>query len=159
MKNGRKNLENLSFKFSKIVFNKVLNVNFIPGSYKFISKNIKELSYISMYDVKKIKSLYSNLDTISFWSINNEIKLLEERGYSTKQMETKLHRSFAFPFFLLAMVLLSGVFTLGIRFKENNLTYIFITIITCVLIYFFNDFSWILDFSQGFPCCFLVSTP
>jgi len=35
-----KNLENLSFKFSKIVFNKVLNVNFIPGSYKFISNNL-----------------------------------------------------------------------------------------------------------------------
>ena len=39
------------------------------------------------------------------------------------------------------MILLSGVFTLGIRSKENNLVYIFITIITCVLIYFFNDFS------------------
>ena len=30
--------------------------------------------------------------------IRNEIKLLEERGYSTKEMETKLHRSLAFPF-------------------------------------------------------------
>ena len=39
------------------------------------------------------------------------------------------------------MIFLSGVFTLGINFKENNLTYIFITIITCILIYFFNDFS------------------
>ena len=56
-------------------------------------------------------------------------------------METKLHRSLAFPFFLLAMVLLSGVFTLGIRFKESNFTYAFIAIITCVLIYYFNDFS------------------
>ena len=39
------------------------------------------------------------------------------------------------------MVILSGVFTLGISFKENNLIYIFITIITCILVYFFNDFS------------------
>ena len=39
------------------------------------------------------------------------------------------------------MVILSGVFTLGISFKENNLTYIFLTIITCILVYFFNDFS------------------
>ena len=45
------------------------------------------------------KQIYSNLNTISFWSIENEIKLLEERGYSTKPMETKLQRSFAFPFF------------------------------------------------------------
>ena len=38
---------------------------------------------------EKIKSLYSNLDTVSFWNIKNEIKLLENRGYSTKQIETK----------------------------------------------------------------------
>tara|TARA_Y100000590_G_C15697811_1_gene1005804 strand:+ start:1276 stop:2271 length:996 start_codon:yes stop_codon:yes gene_type:complete len=106
-----------------------------------LSENLDNLTYSSLYDLKKIKSLYSNIDTISFWKINNEIKLLEERGYSTKQMETKLQRSLAFPFFLLSMVLLSGVFTLGISFKENNVFYIFLTIITCVLIYFFNDFS------------------
>ena len=108
---------------------------------RLLSEITEKISYNSIYDIKKIKSLYSNLDTISFWNIKNEIELLEERGYSTKQMETKLHRSLSFPFFLLGMVLLSGVFTLGINFRENNITYVFVTIITCVLIYFFNDFS------------------
>ena len=117
------------------------NVKIINENGNILSENVKNLSYNSLYDLEKIKSLYSNLDTISFWNIEKEIKLLEERGYSTKQMETKLQRSFAFPFFLLAMVLLSGVFTLGIKFKESNLTYVFIAIITCVLIYFFKDFS------------------
>ena len=56
-------------------------------------------------------------------------------------MKAKLHKSLAFPFFLLSMVFLSGVFTLGINFKENNITYVFITIISCILVYFFNDFS------------------
>ena len=81
------------------------------------------------------------LNTISFWKIGSEIRLLEERGYSTRQVDTKLQRSLAFPFFLLAMVLLSGVFTLGTNLKENNFAYIFFGIISCVLIYFFNDFS------------------
>ena len=48
---------------------------------------------------------------------------------------------FSFPFFLLAMLLLSAVFTLGVDFKESNFTYAFLAIITSVLIYFFNDFS------------------
>ena len=107
----------------------------------YLPSNTENIYYNSMYDVEKIKSLYSNLDTISFWNIKNEIKLLEERGYSTKQMETKLHKSLSFPFFLLAMVLLSGVFTLGAKFRDNNTFYIFTTIIICVLVYFFNDFS------------------
>ena len=117
------------------------NVRIIDDKGKILSKNVKNISYTSIYDLDKIKSLYSNLETVSFWKIGSEIKLLEERGYSTKQMETKLHRSFAFPFFLLAMVLLSGVFTLGIGQKDNKFTYVFFGIVTCVLIYFFNDFS------------------
>ena len=104
-----------------------------------------------MYDIKKIKSLYSNLDTISFWQLQNEIKLLEERGYSTKEMESKLHRSLAYPFFLLSMILLSGVFTLGTNAKENNLNYIFIAIISSVVIYFFNDLSLVLGKTEKLP--------
>jgi lipopolysaccharide export system permease protein len=120
---------------------KLKNVKIIDESGNLLSENINEITYKSIYDLKKIKSLYANIDTVPFWQIKKEMKLLEERGYSTKQIETKLHRSLAFPFFLLSMVLLSGVFTLGINFQENNLIYIFITIITCILIYFFNDFS------------------
>ena len=120
---------------------KLYDAKVIDKDGKTVSKNIDNLSYQSMYDIKKIKSLYSNLDTISFWNLEKEIELLEERGYSTGEMRSKFQRSLAFPFFLLSMVLLSGVFTLGMRFKENNWTYIFTAIITSVLIFYFNDFS------------------
>ncbi len=127
------------------------NVSIVNDDGKILAKNIKNYSYSSIYDVEKINSLYSNLDTISFWSIDNEIKLLEARGYSTKEMEAKLQRSYAFPFYLLSMVLLGGVFTLGVRFKENNWTYVFIAIIASVLIYFFNDFSAVLGKTEKLP--------
>ena len=120
---------------------KLYDAKVIDKDGKTVSKNIDNLSYQSMYDIKKIKSLYSNLDTISFWNLEKEIELLEERGYSTDEMRSKFQRSLAFPFFLLSMVLLSGVFTLGMRLKENNWTYIFTAIITSVLIFYFNDFS------------------
>jgi len=117
------------------------NVNEIDQDGIFIKGTGEKYIYKSSYDLNKIKSLYSNLDTVSFWNIKNEIKLLEKRGYSTRQMVSKLHRSLSFPFFLLAMVLLSSVFTLGMKFRESNLTYVFITIIASVMVYFFNDFS------------------
>ena len=66
-------------------------------------------------------------------------------------MEGKLQRSLAFPFFLLSMVLLSGVFTLGMEFKENNWSYVFVAIILSVLIYFFNDFSAVLGKTEKLP--------
>ena len=116
-----------------------------------LSENIESIPYKSIYDVKKIKSLYSNVDTISFWNLENEIKLYEERGYSTKDMEIKLHRSFAFPFFLLSMLLLSSFFTLGTRFNENNWTYLLLAMIACIIIYFFNDFSAVLGKTERLP--------
>ena len=125
---------------------KIINADGIVSS-----ENTENISYISMYDIKKIKSLYSNLETISFWDLENEIKLLEQRGYSTKEMEAKLHRSLSFPFFLLSMLLLSSFFTLGTKFSENNWTYVFITIISSVLIFFFNDFSAVLGKTDKLP--------
>ena len=120
---------------------KLKNAKILNQDGNFISENLDEITYESTYNLEKLKTLYSNLDTVSFWNISSEIKLLKERGYSTKEMETKLHKSLSFPFFLLSMVFLSGVFTLGTTFKENNLTYIFVTIVSCILVYFFNDFS------------------
>ena len=116
-----------------------------------VFKNGGDLRHASIYDIKKIRSLYSNLDTVSFWNLSNEIKLLTDRGYSTKPMRSKLHQSLAFPFFLLSMILLSGVFTLGMHFKGNNWTYTFIAIITSIIIFYFNDFSAALGKTDKLP--------
>ena len=127
------------------------NIKVINSDGIMLTEPIKDPFYFSMYDIKKIKSLYSNLDTISFWDLEHEINLLKQRGYSTREMQVKLHRSLAFPFFLLSMVLLSSVFTVGARFKDNNWTYVFLTIISSVLIFFFNDFSAALGKTDKLP--------
>jgi len=142
--------ESKSANISSLIWN-LKDSKVVDKDGNIISENVDNLSYQSMYDIKKIKSLYSNLDTISFWSLKNEIKLLEERGYSTNEMRAKMQQSIAFPFFLLSMVLLSGVFTLGINFKENNATYVFIAILTSVLIFYFNDFSAALGKTDKLP--------
>tara|TARA_Y100000590_G_scaffold464384_1_gene633698 strand:- start:8494 stop:9585 length:1092 start_codon:yes stop_codon:yes gene_type:complete len=133
-------IEAESAEISSLKWN-LQNVEIIDRDGITISSNIKNLFYNSMYDIKKIKSLYSNLDTISFWNLESEIQLLQDRGYSTAEMRAKLQRSLAYPLFLLSMLLLSGVFTLGIGLKQNNWKYVFMAVIASVLIFYFNDFS------------------
>jgi len=122
--------------------NWILNdVRVLDMNGKIIAENLSNISYKSIYDINQIRSLYSNLDTVSFWRINEEIELLKNRGYSTNEMRSKLHQSIAFPFFLLSMILLSGVISLGFYLKDNNWNYIFLSIISSVLIFYFNRFS------------------
>ncbi len=129
----------------------VKNPIITDGNGEDLNENLDNFYYNSFYDFTKIKSIYSNLDTVSFWSIKKEIKLLEDRGYSTNEMRAKMHRSLAFPLFLIAMVFLSGVFTLGIAFRESNWTYAFIAIITSVLVFYLNDFSAALGTTDKLP--------
>ena len=127
------------------------NVKIIDKNGKIIDENIYNITYKSIYDINQIKSLYSNLDTVSFWNIKNEIKILENRGYSTNEMRSKFHQSIAFPFFLLSMIFLSGVISLGFYLKDNNWNYIFISIISSVLIFYFNRFSAALGKTDKLP--------
>ncbi len=148
--NFKRRIEAESADISSLKWN-LKNIKIIDTDGIESTKSIKDPSYFSMYDIKKIKSLYSNLDTISFWNLGKEIKLLEQRGYSAREMLVIFHRSLAFPFFLLSMLLLSSVFTLGTTFNDNNWTYIFLAIISSVLIFFFNDFSAALGKTDKLP--------
>ena len=56
---------------------KLKNIKIIDLDGNILSENIPEITYKSIYDINKIKSLYSNLDTVSFWDIKSEIKLLK----------------------------------------------------------------------------------
>ena len=148
--NFKRRIEAESADISSLKWN-LKNIKIIDTDGIESTKSIKDPSYFSMYDIKKIKSLYANLDTISFWNLDKEIKLLEQRGYSAREMQVILHRSLAFPFFLLSMLLLSSVFTLGTMFNDNNWTYVFIAIISSVIIFFFNDFSAALGKTDKLP--------
>ena len=56
-------------------------------------------------------------------------------------MKAKLHQSLSFPFFLLSMIFLGGVNTLGTQSKASNWKYVFIALFASVLIFYFNRFS------------------
>lgn len=44
-KESLEDIENLSLKFSKIIYKKIINVNFILGAYEFISQNFRNYKF------------------------------------------------------------------------------------------------------------------
>jgi lipopolysaccharide export system permease protein len=95
----------------------------------------------SKYNIDKLNSLYKNLDTISFFELVKNYNLLENQGYPKEILNEKLNIFFSLPVFLALMVVLASIFTVGSINKAQNIYYIFISIISCVVIYYFKDLS------------------
>ena len=70
-----------------------------------------------------------------------------------------MNRFNALPLFLFLMVVLASIFTIGSVNKSQNLYYIFISIVTCVIIYYFKDLSIALGQTNRIPLVLSVWMP
>jgi len=91
--------------------------------------------------LKKINSLYKNLNTVSFLDLTVDYSDLNEKGYAKKILNEKLNKFVSLPFFLFLMVVLAALFTIGSLKNKQNIYYVLISILTCVAIYYFKDLS------------------
>ena len=103
-------------------------------NYEFQSDNVLD----------KINSLYKNLNTISFLNLVLNYEKLNEAGYSKKILNEKINKFVSLPFFLLLMVVLASLFTIGSLKVKQNFYYIIVSILTSVMIYYFKDLSFAL---------------
>jgi lipopolysaccharide export system permease protein len=124
-----------------------------------IRNDFENLIFYSTFNKEKLNSIYSNLDTISFYRIMTESKELVARGYSAKLLKEKKHFYLSLPFFLVLMVLLSGIFILNSNERRQNAYYVFLSIITCIVIFYFKNFSTALGATEKIPLVLSVWSP
>jgi lipopolysaccharide export system permease protein len=120
---------------------------------------IENFTLISIYNVEKLNSVYRNMDTLSFVELILKYENLIEKGYSKKILIEKMNRFVSLPLFLFLMVVLASIFTIGSVNKSQNLYYIFISIVTCVIIYYFKDLSIALGQTNRIPLVLSVWMP
>jgi len=84
---------------------------------------------------------------------------LVARGYSSKLLKEKKHFYLSLPFFLVLMVLLSGIFILNSNERRQNAYYIFLSIVACVVIFYFKNFSTALGATEKIPLVLSVWSP
>ncbi len=124
-----------------------------------IKNDFENLIFYSTFNKEKLNSIYSNLDTISFYKLMTESKELIARGYNSKLLKEKKHFYLSLPFFLVLMVLLSGIFILNSNERRQNAYYVFLSIITCVVIFYFKNFSTALGATEKIPLVLSVWSP
>ena len=87
------------------------------------------------------------------------MKDLEDRGYNNRLLIEKKHYYLSLPFFLMLMVCLAGIFTLSTTKRKENIYYIILSIITCVVIFYFKNFSMALGTTERIPLIISVWSP
>ena len=124
-----------------------------------VKNSFENLIFESTFTKAKFNSIYSNLDTISFFKIMTNFKQLSQKGYNERLLNEKRHYYLSLPFFLVLMVCLAGIFILSSNDKKQNIYYIILSIITCVIIFYFKNFSMALGTTERIPMELSVWSP
>ena len=103
--------------------------------------NEKELLFNSNYDLSKINSIYKNTNTLSLINLINNYDDLILGGYNEEKLKEKIHNLLSLPVYLFLMVLLASIFILKDLSKKNDLRIIFLSIFTCVSVFYLKDLS------------------
>jgi lipopolysaccharide export system permease protein len=131
--------------------------NFTNDNTDYIVK--KNYEFFTINTMDKINSLYRNLNTVSFLNLITEYKNLAEKGYPKNLLNEKINRFASLPVLLFLMVVLSAIFSISSLKKTQNIYLVLISIIACVVIYYFKDLSIALGQTERISLILSVWTP
>jgi len=136
----------------------ILNNGSLKKSDKKISSKLST-EFTSSININDLKNFFSNAATVSFWNILANIKTSNERGYSGDELKVQFHKYLSLPIYLFATILISTIFTLGIKKNYNTFVYLFFGIMLGFFIYFLNDLSVAIGLSNILPINIAVWSP
>ena len=116
--------------------NVIIN-NFENGSYVLTDN----LDFNANKIYSDIYTLYKNLNTISFLELIKNYNLLLDKGYSKKALNEQIHKFISMPINLFLMIVLASIFTIGTLNSKANFFYLIVSMLICVIIYYFKDLS------------------
>jgi lipopolysaccharide export system permease protein len=101
-------------------------------------KNILEIN--SNFNYEKIKSLFSNLSSLSLYKLIQLKKNYDSLDYSSVDVSIQIQKLVSYPIFLTLMTILASIIMYSTRaFKSNTLKLVF-GLFFSVLIYYINNF-------------------
>lgn len=167
------NLENITIykfnknnNFSERIDGKKVNINNTEWVLNNVNKitneeNIKlsNYTYSSEINLDQLKNFFNNSNIFSIWNVLDELKQIRERGYFGQELIIMFNKYLSLPFLLFSMITLSTLFTLRTGLKFNNFIYIFLGILTGIVVHFLGDLSMALGKSGKIPLVLSVWAP
>ncbi len=120
---------------------------------------LKNLKIKSNFDYDRIQSLFSNLSSLSIlelFKLKENYRLL---GYSTVEVDVQINKLASYPFYLLLMTILSSIIMLNFKNLRGSSIKIIIGLFCSVLIYYINNFFYVLGNTERIPLLISIWIP
>ncbi len=116
------------------------------------NKSVKnEFIFKTNFNSEKIKSLFSNLSSLTFFKLQKLKKEYEQLGYSTSEINGHFQKLYSYPVYLTIMCLFASIIMLNIK-HNNPITFnLVMGILISVIIYYFNFFIFSLGENEYMP--------
>ncbi len=125
------------------------------NNYVFVNK----LNLNTNFDLERIKTLYSNLSSLNLIELYELRKNYKKLNYSITDIDIHLLKILFFPLFLLLITLFSSLIMLNIKELKGTTFKISIGLFFSVIIYYLNNFSYVLGSTEKIPIIIAVITP
>ena len=113
------------------------------------SKKIqKRLKFKTNFDYKLIQNLFSNMSSLSFVELIEMRKNYKKLNYSLTEIDLQILKLISFPFYFILMFIFSAIIMMNTKtFKSKSLK-IIIGLFLSVIIYYLNNFFYVLGTSE-----------
>ena len=133
----------------------------------FNSKIYKDNDYINEdllylrtnFDLKRIQTLYSNLTALNFKELYDLRQNYKRINSSTTEVEMHILKLISYPIFLLLMALFSSLIMLNIKNIKGTTYKIVIGLFFSVLIYYLNNFFYVLGSTERISMILSIFSP
>ncbi len=121
--------------------------------------NKTKLNLQTNFDSKRIKTLYSNLSALSLYELYDLRNNYKKLNYSVIDIELHLLKIISYPLLLFLIAIFSSLIMLNIKQVKGTTFKISIGLFFSVIIYYLNNFSYVLGTTEKLPIIFSLFLP
>ena len=100
------------------------------------------------FDYKLIQNLFSNMSSLSFTELIEMRTNYKKLNYSLTEIDLQLLKLISFPFYFILMFIFSAIIMMNTKTFKNKSIKIIIGLFLSVIIYYINNFFFILGTSE-----------
>ena len=122
-------------------------------------KELNSIIFLSNFDYERIQSLFSNLSSLTIFQLFQLKKNYDLLSLSTTEIRIQIQKILSYPVYLTLMTLLSCIIMFNLKRNKSNTLKISFGLFLSVVIYYMNNFFYVLGKTEKINILFSVWTP